>query len=53
MGALKRGMTHDQAAEHLRQEVIGTLRYETGPLVEGAKFFGAVRAIMCGIDYGA
>ncbi len=53
MGALKANMTHDEAAEHLRQEVIGTLRYETGPLVEGAKFFGAVRAIVCDIDYVA
>lgn len=53
MGALKAGMSHDEAAEHLRQEVIGTLRYETGPLVDGAKFFGAVRAIVCDIDYVA
>lgn len=53
MGALKAGMTHDEAAEHLRQEVIGTLRYETGPLVDEAKFFGAVRAIVCDIDYVA
>lgn len=53
MGALKLSMTHDEAAEHLRQEVIGTLRYETGPLVDGAKFFGAVRAIMSDIDYVA
>lgn len=53
MGALKLSMTHDEAAEHVRQEVIGTLRYETGPLVDGAKFFGAVRAIMCDIDYVA
>jgi hypothetical protein len=53
MGTLKVGMTHDEAAAHLRQEVIGTLRYETGPLVDGAKFFGGVRAIMCDIDYVA
>jgi hypothetical protein len=53
MGALKLGMTHDEAAEHLRREVVGTLRHETEPLVEEAKFFGAVRAIMCDIDYVA
>ena len=53
MGALKLGMTHDEAAEHLRQEVVGTLRHETGPLVDEGKFFGGVRAIMCDIDYVA
>jgi hypothetical protein len=53
MGALKPGMTHAEAAGHLRQEVIGTLRHETGSLVDEAKFFGAVRAIMCDIDYVA
>jgi hypothetical protein len=53
MGSLKAGMTHDDAAEHLRREVIGTLRHETGPLVDGAMFFGAVRAIVCEIDYVA
>ncbi len=53
MGALKPGMTHDEAAEHLRREVVGTLRYETGPLVHEGKFFGAVRAIMSDIDYVA
>ena len=46
-------MTHDEAAEHLRQEVVGTLRHETGPLVAEAKFFGGVRAIICDIDYVA
>jgi len=46
-------MTHDEAAEHLRNEVVGTLNHETRPLVEEAKFFGAVRAVMCDIDYVA
>jgi len=53
MGALEPGMPHAEAAGHLRQEVIGTLRHETGSLVDEAKFFGAVRAIMCDIDYVA
>ncbi len=53
MGALKAGMTYDEAAEHLRQEIVGTLRHETEPLVREAKFFGATRAIMCDIDYVA
>jgi hypothetical protein len=53
MGALKPRMTHEDAASHLREEVIGTLRHETGPLVDEAKFFGAVRAIVCDIDYAA
>ncbi len=53
MGALKHGMSHEEAADHLRHEVVGTLRHETGPLVREAKFFGAVRAIMCDIDYVA
>jgi hypothetical protein len=53
MGASEPGMPHAEAAGRLRQEVIGTLRHETGSLVDEAKFFGAVRAIMCDIDYVA
>ena len=39
MGALKAGMTHAEAAEHLRREVVGTLRYES----EGAGGLSAAR----------
>jgi hypothetical protein len=68
MGSLKAGMTHDEAAEHLRQEVIGTFRYETGRLLarrcatsffgrllrlRGPAFFGAVRSTLSDLDYVA
>jgi hypothetical protein len=53
MAKLKVNMTHDEAAEHLRGEVVGTSRHETAPLVRIPAFFGAVRAIMSDIDYVA
>src|SRR5437899_1053274 len=68
MGSLKAGMTHDEAAEHLRREVIDTFRYETGRLLarrgatsffgrllrlRGSAFFGAVRSILSDVDYVA
>jgi hypothetical protein len=55
MGALKAGMTHDEAAEHLRKEVAETLRFETARLLgpPGPAFFGAVRSILSDMDYVA
>jgi hypothetical protein len=55
MAPLKVGMTHADAAEHLRQEVIGTCQYETGRLLgpPGPAFFGAARAILSDVDYVA
>jgi len=37
MGALKLRMTHDEAAAHLRNEVVGTLQDETRPLRGGSE----------------
>jgi hypothetical protein len=53
MGRLTVGMTHREAVQHLRKEVIGTARLETGPLLAIPAFFGAVRAIMSDLDYVA
>jgi hypothetical protein len=68
MGALKASMTHGEAAEHLRHEVVDTLRYETGRLLgrrgalsfvckllrlRGPAFFGATRSILSDTDYVA
>jgi hypothetical protein len=52
---LAANMNHLQAAEHLREEVMNTARRETGPLVElePTAFFGAVRGVMCDLDYVA
>ncbi len=48
-------MTHAQAAEHLRDEVVDTCRFETGRLVtaKDPALFGAVRAVMSDLDYVA
>jgi hypothetical protein len=48
-------MTHAHAVNHLRQEVCGTARYETGRLIDpqAPAFFGAVRGVMCDLDYVA
>jgi hypothetical protein len=62
-------MSHAEAAEHLRNEVIGTLRFETGRLLgrqglipsfirrllrlRGPAFFGAARSILSDMDYVA
>jgi hypothetical protein len=55
MAQLAQSMSHEQAATHLREEVMNTARRETEPLVtlEPTAFFGAVRGIMCDLDYVA
>jgi len=51
MVELKPGMSHDEAAGHLRNVVVATANHETQPLVTSGKFFGAVRSIFCELDY--
>jgi hypothetical protein len=51
MSDLKKDMSHDEAAAHLRDVVAATMKYETLPLVKEAKFFGAMRLLTCEIDY--
>jgi hypothetical protein len=48
-------MSHAAAAAHLREEVIGVSRAETGLLgvANTPAFFGAVRGVMCDLDYVA
>jgi hypothetical protein len=48
-------MTHEQAAAHLRHEVMDTARFETGRLVSPQEpaLFGAVRAVMSDLEYVA
>lgn len=48
-------MSHRAAAAHLRVEVCGTARFETGRLVDPDEpaLFGAVRGVLCDIDYVA
>ncbi len=55
MAPLTQGMTHEAAAEHLRVEVVGTATREITPLLqlEPPGFFGAVRMLMCEVDYVA
>jgi hypothetical protein len=49
MAELRAGMTHNEAVAHLREEVCGTARRETGRLVDPNEpgLFGAVRGVMC------
>jgi hypothetical protein len=55
MAQLATGMSHADAARHLREEVSGTARRETGRLIDPALpgYFGAVRGVMCDVDYVA
>jgi hypothetical protein len=55
MGELDIDMSAEAAATHLRQEVSGTARFETGRLVDwrAPAFFGAVRAVMSDMEYVA
>lgn len=55
MAELTKDMSHDEIAAHLRDEVCGTARRETGRLVTGRDpaLFGAVRGVMCDLDYVA
>jgi hypothetical protein len=63
MAELETGMSHAAIAAHLRHEVMETSRFETGRLIQhergmseslpGPAFFGAVRAVMCDVDYVA
>jgi len=48
-------MSHHEAAEHLREEVIGTCQRETGRLVDPADpaYFGAVRGVLSDLEYPA
>src|SRR5262249_13185073 len=48
-------MSHGDAMAHLHQEVLGVARFETGRLVTADEpaFFGAVRGVMCDLDYVA
>lgn len=53
MGVLEPDMTHTAAVAHLRGEVAEVAKSETGRLVvaEEPAFFGAVRGVMCDLDY--
>lgn len=55
MAPLAVNMSHHDAVTHLKVEVGETARRETGRLVDPSSpaFFGAVRAVMCDIDYVA
>jgi hypothetical protein len=54
MAPLKQNMIHAEAVEHLRNEVVGTLRLETGRLLNRPPaFFGAVRGVISDLDYVA
>jgi hypothetical protein len=55
MPELSPEMSHREAAEHLRKEVIETCRSETGRLVDPNKpaFFGAVRGVLSDLEYPA
>jgi hypothetical protein len=55
MADLKKGMTHDEAAAHLRENVLHVARYETARMLgpPGPAYFSLVLGVMCGIDYVA
>jgi hypothetical protein len=61
VGELRKSMSHEEIVAHLHHEVADTARFETGRLISvdaglsdqppGWAFFGAVRAVLCDVDY--